>query len=176
MSFSKNDHMIKVQGGRQYLPVSARILWVREQHPDWGIVTEAVEINHEKQYAVFRATVFDENGKIMGTGTKKEDVRGFGDYIEKAETGAIGRALGICGYGTDAEPGLIDDGIGAEQSAPPAPAAPGDSEEVTDLGICCACGKPLSAAQSTLSMNRFGRLLCPFHQRGRVDKDGRASV
>ena len=25
---------------------------------------------------------------------------GFPDYIEKAETGAIGRALAMCGYGT----------------------------------------------------------------------------
>ena len=27
-------------------------------------------------------------------------VIGFPDYIEKAETGAMGRALAMCGYGT----------------------------------------------------------------------------
>jgi hypothetical protein len=30
---------------------------------------------------------------------KKETEIGFPDYIEKAETGAIGRALAMCGYG-----------------------------------------------------------------------------
>jgi hypothetical protein len=31
---------------------------------------------------------------------KKETEIGFPDYMEKAETGAIGRALAMCGYGT----------------------------------------------------------------------------
>ena len=85
MAFDFKRHLIKVQGGRTYLPVSARIVWFREEHPDWSIETEAVEINHEKQYAIFRARICDADGRLMGTGTKKEDVKGFGDYIEKAE-------------------------------------------------------------------------------------------
>ena len=32
--------------------------------------------------------------------SKKETEVGFPDYIEKAETGAVGRALAMCGYGT----------------------------------------------------------------------------
>lgn len=85
MAFDFKRHLIKVQGGRQYLPVSARLIWFRSEHPDWGIETEAVEMNHEKQYAVFRARIYNEDGKLMAMGTKKEDVKGFGDYIEKAE-------------------------------------------------------------------------------------------
>ncbi len=85
MTFDFKRHLIKVQGGRTYLPVSARIVWFRQEHPDWSIETEAVEINHEKQYAIFRARICDGDGKLMATGTKKEDVKGFGDYIEKAE-------------------------------------------------------------------------------------------
>ena len=85
MAFDFKRHLIKVQGGRTYLPVSARIVWFREEHPDWTIETEAVEINHEKQYAIFRARISDAEGRLMATGTKKEDVKGFGDYIEKAE-------------------------------------------------------------------------------------------
>ncbi len=85
MAFDFKRHLIKVQGGRTYLPVSARIVWFRQEHPDWSIETEAVEINHEKQYAIFRARICDGDGKLMATGTKKEDVKGFGDYIEKAE-------------------------------------------------------------------------------------------
>ncbi len=85
MAFDKAKYLIKVQGGREYLPVAARLVWFREEHPDWGVVTSAVEINLEKQYAIFTATIMNADGKIMATATKMENVRGFGDYLEKAE-------------------------------------------------------------------------------------------
>ena len=118
MAFDFKRHLIKVQGGRTYLPVSARIVWFREEHPDWGIETEAVEINHEKQYADFRADIFNAEGKLMATGTKKEDVKGFGDYMEKAETGAVGRALALCGFGTQFSPELDEVGGGRFADSP----------------------------------------------------------
>jgi hypothetical protein len=106
MAFDKSKHVIRVQGGREYLPVSARLVWFREEHPDWAIVTNPIEINLEKQYAIFSATIMNAEGKVMATATKMENVRGFGDYLEKAETGSVGRALAYCGYGTQFEPGL----------------------------------------------------------------------
>jgi len=118
MAFEFKRHLIKVQGGRTYLPVSARIVWFREEHPDWSIETEAVEINHEKQYAIFRARICDGDGKLMATGTKKEDVKGFGDYIEKSETGAVGRALALCGFGTQFAPELDEAGGGRFADSP----------------------------------------------------------
>lgn len=120
MAFDPKKHTIKVQGGRQYLPVSARLVWFREEHPDWGIITEPLEINHEKQYAVFKATIFNAEGKVMAMGTKKEDVKGFGDYIEKAETGSVGRALAMCGYGTQFSPEL-DEATGGRFADSPQP-------------------------------------------------------
>ncbi|MGH2481156.1 MAG: hypothetical protein ACRDHW_15985, partial [Ktedonobacteraceae bacterium] len=36
----------------------------------------------------------------VATGTKSEKAASFGDFLEKAETGAIGRALAALGYGT----------------------------------------------------------------------------
>ena len=106
MAFDFKKSLIKVQGGQQYLPVSARIVWFRQERPDWGIHTEPLEINHEKQYAIFRASIYNAEGKLMATGTKKEDVKGFGDFIEKAETGSVGRALALCGFGTQFAPEL----------------------------------------------------------------------
>ncbi len=85
MAFDLKKHVIRVQGGREYLPVSARLIWFRGEHPDWGIVTEAIEINLEKQYAIYKASIFNEEGKLMATATKMENVKGFGDYLEKAE-------------------------------------------------------------------------------------------
>ena len=111
MAFDPKRHVIKVQGGREYLPVSARLRWFREEHPDWGIVTTAVEINLEKQYAIFSATIFNDEGKVMATATKMENVKGFGDYMEKAETGSVGRALAFCGYGTQYATELDDNSV-----------------------------------------------------------------
>lgn len=110
MAFDVKRHLIKVQRGQEYLPVSARLIWFRQEHPDWGIVTTPVEINHEKQYAIFTAQIFNAEGKLMATAHKKEDVKGFPDYLEKAETGSVGRALAYCGYGTQFAPELEEGG------------------------------------------------------------------
>jgi hypothetical protein len=106
MAFDPKRHVIRVQGGREYLPVSARLVWFRGEHPDWGIVTNPIEINLEKQYAIFSAQIFNAEGKLMASATKFENVRGFQDFLEKAETGAVGRALALCGYGTQFAPEL----------------------------------------------------------------------
>ena len=47
-----------------------------------------------------KAIIKDVTGQIIATARKKETEIGFPDYIEKAVTGAIGRALAMCGYGT----------------------------------------------------------------------------
>jgi hypothetical protein len=104
--FDVKKHLIKLNGNRLYLPVAARLVWFRQEHPDWGIETRAIELDHEHQFAIFEAFVYNADGKLMAKGTKKEDVRGFPDYIEKAETGAIGRALAVCGFGTQFAPDL----------------------------------------------------------------------
>ena len=81
-----------------YLPVAARIAWFRREHPYWSIITE-VEKWGDKA-VVMKAVIKDITGAIIATARKKETEMGFPDYIEKAETGAIGRALAMCGYGT----------------------------------------------------------------------------
>jgi hypothetical protein len=45
----------------------------------------------------------------MATATKMENVRGFPDYLEKAETGSVGRALAYCGFGTQFAPELEEE-------------------------------------------------------------------
>lgn len=84
--------------GKPYLQVAYRILWMREDRPGWGIHTEPKEIT--ETYAIFKASIIDENGKIIATAHKFENSKGFPDFIEKSETGAVGRALGLSGFGT----------------------------------------------------------------------------
>src|SRR5918997_205305 len=118
MAFEKSKHLIRVQGGREYLPVSARLVWFREEHPDWGITTTPIEINLEKQYAIFQASIYNAEGKLMATATKMENVRGFPDFLEKSETGAVGRALAFCGYGTQFAPELEENNRLADSPYP----------------------------------------------------------
>lgn len=103
MSFNPNDHLIALKG-KPYLEVKYRLVWFRDENPDWGIQTTPIKIDLDAKYAIFKATITDQHGRIIAEGTKMEDSKGFSDFLEKAETGAIGRALGICGYGTQFAP------------------------------------------------------------------------
>jgi hypothetical protein len=81
-----------------YLPVAPRIAWFRRDHHDWSIETKAIQ--SAKKAVVMKAIIKDSTGRVIATARKKETEIGFPDYIEKAETGAVGRALAMCGYGT----------------------------------------------------------------------------
>lgn len=96
------DHLMNLKG-KEYLPAAVRIAWFREQFPidkGWAIRTSLIEGGREANYAIYRAEIIDPDGTVVQTATKHEDVQGFADYIEKAETGAISRALACCGFGT----------------------------------------------------------------------------
>jgi hypothetical protein len=134
-TFNPNDHLMQLKsrdGSKDYLPVQWRLVWFREACPEGIIETEEVEVdldremeeevfvwNSEKRrsekvikrakgYARFKATITDGKGG-RATGTKSECAASFGDYIEKAETGAIGRALAALGYGTQFAPELNEE-------------------------------------------------------------------
>lgn len=111
MSFAPEKHLIKVQGGREYLPVAPRIIWFREERPDWAIETEFIVLDFVENRAVCKATIRNEEGRVIAQATKVEDANGFGDFAEKAETGSIGRALALCGFGTQFVGDEMDEGI-----------------------------------------------------------------
>ncbi|MBX2986849.1 MAG: hypothetical protein KF802_03035 [Bdellovibrionaceae bacterium] len=94
--------------GKEYLEVKYRLVWFREDHPDWSIETELISVTDVSAYA--RATIRDEAGRIIATSHKFESIQGFPDFIEKAETGAIGRALALIGYGTQFCADELDEG------------------------------------------------------------------
>ena len=97
--FNPKDHFLNLKG-KQYLPVAARIAWFREDHSDWTIMTYAVPELSGADYCTFAAEIQDSSGRLIAKAHKTEHEKHFADYREKAETGAIGRALALCGYGT----------------------------------------------------------------------------
>jgi hypothetical protein len=131
--FNPNDGLIKVQGNREYLPVASRSLWFRKEYPEWAIETDAVQLDYVNNYAVFRCTIRDEQGRIRSQATKMEDKAGFGDFTEKAETGSVGRALAFLGYGVlgakDFEEGERFADAPQEIREPAQPTAPPDEPD-----------------------------------------------
>lgn len=87
--------------GKDYLMVQWRLVWFREEKPEWSIETS---LQHGDKHCYARAEIKNEIGRIIATAHKREDQVHFADYSEKAETGAIGRALALCGYGTQFAP------------------------------------------------------------------------
>jgi hypothetical protein len=95
-SFDASRYLRKLNG-KDYLEVKWRLLWLRTEHPEAVISTELVK--HETGLALFRARVaLPEGGEATGWGS--ETSSDFSDYIEAAETKALGRALAALGYGT----------------------------------------------------------------------------
>ena len=92
-------HFMKLTG-QDYLKVPGRVLMFRAAMPKGGIQTELVEHDRQAGWAQFKATILSEGGAILATAYGSESKAGFKDYLEKAETVAIGRALALAGFGT----------------------------------------------------------------------------
>lgn len=131
--------------GKLYLPARRRVQWMRgnpEAHPDWTIDTEIVDhvrgvrvsaSRVEGGYACIRANLYDTAGRLIATGLKSEYSENFADYLEKAETGAVARALALAGYGTESALDL-DEGVDGGRIAD-APVVPSiTSSKVSGVG------------------------------------------
>ena len=91
----------------EYAAVNQRIKAFRQCYPEGFIRTQM--LSNENGVCVFRAEVgYYDSGivsVILGTGTAYEkETSSFinqTSYIENCETSAVGRALGMCGFGID---------------------------------------------------------------------------
>ena len=111
-----NDSIVTTEiKGNQYAAVSQRIKAFRMLFPTGMIATDIV--SNEYGICIIKATVgfLNENGErqILGTGTayEKENSSFINktSYIENCETSAVGRALGMCGFGIDTDVASADE-------------------------------------------------------------------
>lgn len=133
------DHLMKIKG-KEYLTVQNRLIWfIRDQRAlieaglatcAYALETTLVEHDTGKGWAHFKTTVRDVLGN-SATMYGSETQRDFPDYIEKASTKSLGRALLLLGYGTaftadDLDEGerVVDAPVAATTSAPRPAAAP----------------------------------------------------
>lgn len=93
--------------GKEYAEVHQRIKAFRMVYPEGFIMTDI--ITDENGKCIFKAMVgfYDDGGNanIIGTGTayEKENTSYINktSYLENCETSAVGRALGMAGFGID---------------------------------------------------------------------------
>ena len=103
---NKEIETIKL-GTKGYAQVNERIKAFRKVYPTGTIETETEEVKED--YIRIKATIYDEENKIIATGRASEALTGNDkkDYINKTsmvencETSAVGRALGFAGFGVD---------------------------------------------------------------------------
>ena len=188
--FDASDHLIKIQGGKEYLPVAWRLVWLRDQHPEAIIVTELLE--RTDTFALFKADItipyggqaaegVDMTGGGSATGHGSETKADFGDFIEKAETKAIGRALAALGYGTqfyaeemdelDGKRGerIVDAPVHRTQPQQKAPER-ADGARLMILGRdgeCLHCNQPISKGTNAFYSPKQGAV---WHERCDVVK------
>lgn len=88
--------------GKNYAEVNERIKAFRMVHPEGFIITNM--ISNQNGVCIIRAEVGD-GDKVLGTGLayEKEGSTFINktSYIENCETSAVGRALGMAGFGID---------------------------------------------------------------------------
>jgi hypothetical protein len=110
---------ITVRGGGKYLPAKYRIVWLRAEAASRGWSIQSQMLEHvmgtfkpspgrgrdpykvEGGFALFKAHVLNDKGFTIGEGHAVEWSDNFADYVEKAETSAIARALATAGFGTE---------------------------------------------------------------------------
>ena len=92
---------------KAYAEVNQRIKAFRMVHPDGSIDTTNFTLEGDlgKRIARFVAVIRDADGHILATGTAEEKENtsqiNMTSFIENCETSAVGRALGMCGFGID---------------------------------------------------------------------------
>ena len=117
--------------GKEYAEVNQRIKAFRMVYPDGFIATEL--LSNDNGVCVFKASVgfYDESNtpRAIGTGTayEKEGSTYINktSYIENCETSAVGRALGMAGFGIDTSVASAEEvqNAMANQEAPKEPKA-----------------------------------------------------
>lgn len=157
--FTLRDKQGRARG--QHMEVKYRLVWLRADWPDAKLSTNLEELTDGA--AVFSARIELPNG-ACATGWGSETAADFKDFIEKAETKALGRACAVLGFGTQFALEYV--GAGDEQidretgeiSQPkpqtPSPSVEESAEEPASafdiqraINLWGECGQPLSALE-----------------------------
>lgn len=98
--------------GNPYMKVAYRLQWFVTDVKRYSISTEYPVLTDAKATVRVTVNIFDDTGNLVKSAqaSKTETQKDFNDYVEKAETGALGRALASLGYGTAQAVADLDEG------------------------------------------------------------------
>jgi hypothetical protein len=157
--YNPQPHLISIKG-KDYLPVAYRIAWLRAADPQATLITTLTEHDPLGLWAVFKAEITLSDGG-SATGWGKEQATDWGDYLEKAETKAIGRALAALGFGTVFATQDFDEGDRIVDS-PQRPARPAPQQRAVpavaqDPAPLIAAGKAAASDSAPMHTTEFWR-------------------
>lgn len=122
MPITRTDKQTGKKITKKYAEVNQRIKAFRMVYPTGTI--ETTMINDDNGICTFRAEIYD-GDKLLATGTARENIKSSyinqTNYIENCETSAVGRALGMCGFGVDVSLSSADEvqnAIEKQESSP----------------------------------------------------------
>lgn len=158
--FNPEEHMMSLKG-KDYLQVMWRLVWFRDDKPNWCIDTKLEHLSDN--HAVFSAKIYDDNGVQKSAGYGSESIKDFHDFIEKAETKAVGRALAMLGYGTQFAPELDEEDRIVD--------SPVSLKKEPERFVCADCGHSITPVRfnnveypvrriAEMSEQSYGRRLC----------------
>ena len=181
--FDASKYLRKLSG-KDYLEVKWRLLWLRTEHPDAVIETEMIDHHPGEGLAIFKARVALATGGVA-TGWGSETAADFRDYIEKAETKAIGRALAALGFGTQfcddhmfdpSDSGRVVDSPtpirGRQQAPPPRQPEPKQTDTPGGLPPCDLPGATPIELTNGKWVWRYP-VDCPEHHKPVLSPDGK---
>ncbi len=95
----ENAEVLPKSGGKKYVKAQDRVIGFRTKFPD-GFIRTDIQIL-DKQTVLAKAEIYI-NGEVVATGSKLRSGNDLNkeSLVEKAETGAVSRALGMLGVGT----------------------------------------------------------------------------
>lgn len=160
MPITRWDKKLGKEVSKDYAEVNQRIKAFRMVYPEGFITTEIVSHKDGVVYMKAEAGVFTGDGQrvVLGSGMAYEDRESSlinkTSYIENCETSAVGRALGMCGFGIDMSVASYEEVSNAikkqEEIQKP--------EEYT----CSACGATFTDKKyANATMKKYKKYICP---------------
>lgn len=130
---------------KEYAEVNQRIKAFRMVHPNGAIITDIIRL--EDGVVTMKSTIYDDDAKVIGTGLAQEKEGSTfinkTSFIENCETSAVGRALGMCGFGIDVSMASYEEVANAIENQNQEEAKPSDTHIKALIATADTKGVPL---------------------------------